>query len=171
MTRLMCVMHIWMDDGNPKSAVSQSATCAMPGFRVNRDSNVCLQQPHHARYAVCLTLPVPPVPHPVCTCTSAQTRACPDSTEIHSIVKPPAKLNGQKGIFAAFAFVLVAYVTMAVSAYWVCGVLLWESTTYYVVSYDIRLHLGGFSGDGSLLAACRLLATTSHSWCSCPFSQ
>lgn len=42
------------------------------------------------------------------------------AAEIQSIAKPPAKLNGEKGISAAFAFVLVAYVTLAASAYWVC---------------------------------------------------
>jgi hypothetical protein len=45
--------------------------------------------------------------------------------EIQSIARPPAKHNGFKGISAAYAFVLVAYVTLAASAYWV-GAAAWD---------------------------------------------
>ena len=107
---------------------------------------------------MCLILPCS-ISAIMCTCASAQTQACPGSTEIHSIVKPPAKKNGQIGISAAFAFVLVAYVTLAVSAYWVCRCL----ATGRLQSH-VRLHLAGFGDDGSLPAACRHLATTFRSW-------
>ena len=48
------------------------------------------------------------------------------ATEIQSIAKPPATLNGYRAISTAYAFVLVAYVTLTVSAFWVGASARWH---------------------------------------------